>query len=69
MDGKSFSESPFNVDYSEGFVLGPNLCLLCINGFSDDVFCITAISAMIFFFSLFRLIFSFVAAACFSFWI
>ena len=49
MDGKSFSESPFNVDYSEGFVLGPNLCLLCINGFSDDVFCITAISAMIFF--------------------
>ena len=50
MDGKYFSESPFNVDYSEGFILGPTLCLLCINGFSDDVFCIIAISAMIHFF-------------------
>ena len=50
MDGKHFSESPFNADYSEGFILGPTLCLLCINGFSDDVFCIIAISAMIYFF-------------------
>ena len=45
LNGKSSQEYPVNAEAPQGFILGPTLFLLCINGLPDDLTCNIAIYA------------------------
>ena len=45
VDGKSSQEYPVNAGVPQGFIVGPTLFLLYMNGLPDDVICSIAIYA------------------------